>query len=207
MNTKIIVGGALAIVLLGGIFIISQPEEVVAPMTTNEEKTQTTDTPITETTVTQPVAGNTETTNSVGSGQGAPTQTKAASTKPSTKGSLIEAPAPFIGTVYYDGSTFIPETITIVQGGTVQFVNIGEREMWIGSNNHPDHKRYPVKSATDCLGSSFDQCGATGKGSTWSFTFTELGEWRYHNHTRPIDEGDVIVLTKEQYLKFQEVQQ
>ncbi len=197
MNTKLVIGGVVAILVLGGIYSMSQPKEAVAPMTTNEEITQTTDA--------EPIASNTVSTSQ----QSAPTQVKPVSTKPPTTGStpITPSPAPFIGTVYYDGSTFIPETITIVQGGTVQFVNLGEREMWIASNNHPDHSRYPVKSPADCLGSSFDECTAISKGSSWSYTFTELGEWRYHNHTRPIDEGKVVVLTKEKYLKFQEIQQ
>ncbi len=109
--------------------------------------------------------------------------------------------APFVTTVYYDGTHFLPETVSIIESSTVVFENMSDKPMWVASNNHPNHKRYPVKNTTDCLGSSFDQCKATGKGSTWSFTFTELGEWRYHNHERYFDEGKVIVLTKEKYLR------
>jgi plastocyanin len=202
MNTKLVIGGVVTILVLGGIYSMSQPEEAVAPMTTVEQGTQSNNSDAAESIGVQPTGSDASSTNSAGSGQGASTQTKAVSSKPAT--TVTTPPAPFIATVYYDGSGFVPETVTIVQGGTVQFENVSDRPMWVGSNNHPDHSRYPVKSATDCLGSSFDQCKSVGKGGTWSYTFSELGDWRYHNHVRSVDEGKVIVLTKEKYLKFQE---
>jgi plastocyanin len=103
--------------------------------------------------------------------------------------------------VVYDGDRFIPEKVTVIVGGAVRFVNTSDKEMWIASDNHPTHTRYPVKSETDCKGSSFDQCVAVGSGGSWSFTFTRTGTWGYHNHMRAQDNGDVVVRTEEEYLK------
>jgi hypothetical protein len=44
------------------------------------------------------------------------------------------------------------------------------------------------------------------KGETWSFTFSEVGDWKYHNHMRDVDEGEVMVLSKEKYLKYEKEQ-
>jgi plastocyanin len=216
MQTKLVLGGAVAIVVLGAIYFMSQPKEAVAPVegTTAQNEIVTegqnlgpvdvstttgTETALPDTTSVQ--------TGEKGTAQNTPTQpnTTSAKPKPVVTNPVIPTPtpAPFIATVYYDENyNFVPETITIVQGGTVQFENMSAKPMWIGSNNHPYHDRYPVKSATDCLGSSFDQCKSVGKGGTWSYTFSELGEWRYHNHARSIDEGKVIVVTKEKYLQY-----
>jgi plastocyanin len=213
MHKKLAIGGGVAVIVLGAIYFMIQPKEAVAPvdgtMETSGMEGQSlgpvnvstaTDTSVATVTGT-PVNGNTSAAPKTPT-----TQTNITSPKPGTPASIptTPAPAPFVTTVYYDGSNFLPETITIIQGGTVQFENTSDKPMWIASNNHPDHKRYPVKSPTDCLGSSFDQCKESGKGTTWGFTFTELGEWRYHNHARSFDGGEIIVVTKEKYLKLED---
>ncbi len=197
---KTILIGVLGLILvLGIVYAVTRPESAVAPI-------------VGDAPVLGPVISETESQNGVASPTSSPETVMGAKAIPTPEKTIpvtsktsdalpTPSKAPFVTTVYYDGTKFLPETVTIIQGGTVVFENIGDKPMWVGSNNHPDHKRYPVKSANDCLGSSFDQCKATGKGSTWSFTFTELGEWKYHNHERFFDEGKVIVLTKEKYLK------
>ncbi len=113
--------------------------------------------------------------------------------------------APFVTTVYYDGTNFTPETVTIIEGSTLIFENTSDTErLWVASNPHPSHTRYPETSSDDCSESSFDQCASIGKNQTWSFTFTTLGDWTYHNHLRPVDGGHVNVLTKEKYLEMKE---
>jgi hypothetical protein len=201
MKTNILIAGAVIIVVLGGVLIMSKPKEAGAPVTDVPGPVEVGE----ETTAQEGTIPSTQN-ESIGSPVAT---TPVNTTPPRTTGTNVSvpttpAPAPFVATVYYDGNDFIPEITTIVQGGTVVFENTGERMMWVGSNNHPDHTRYPVKSTSDCLGSSFDQCKASGKGTSWSYTFTELGDWSYHNHVRSVDQGKIIVLTKEDYMELRE---
>ena len=185
MNTKLVIGGVLiALALI--IFYITQPEQVAAP----------TGTPSADEGGVKPVAEAGTLDTSVDSAV-VPAPAKSY-TPPISTPSL-----PYSATVFYDGDRFIPDTVTIIEGGTVRFMNTGTEKMWIGADNHPTHDRYPIKNDTDCLGSSFDQCTAVGNGISWSYTFARTGTWGYHNHTRARDTGSVIVMTKEEYLKAQ----
>lgn len=96
-------------------------------------------------------------------------------------------------TVTYGPKGFEPKAITIKAGQTVTFVNESENGMWVGSSKHPIHADYPEKTSKDCLGSAFDQCAASGTGTSYSFTFNKKGSWNYHNHVAPNNWGTVIV--------------
>lgn len=220
---KLIIGGVILAII--GVLLVTgnKKEEVVAPVDTVDELPS----PENEVTETAPTTDAAEilapvvpgaasgvgVLSSTGAGKTAvvPVATQSVEKIPSTttitpnSDVSIPSEAPFIRTVYYDGGKFVPETITIVEGGTVVFENMSDkRELWVASNPHATHSRYPVKSQNDCAGSSFDQCAGMSAGKTWSFTFTEVGEWRYHNHLRAIDTGMVIVLTKKKYLEYEE---
>jgi len=95
--------------------------------------------------------------------------------------------------VTYSNDGFSPQEITINKGESVTFINESGRGMWIASALHPTHKNYPIKSDSDCLGSSFDQCQNSEPGATWSFTFNVEGEHGFHNHIRANHFGKVIV--------------
>jgi plastocyanin len=95
--------------------------------------------------------------------------------------------------VTYTGSGFEPSTVEVQNGQMVTFVNQSNRNMWVGADDHPTHTKYPVKSPGDCLGSSFDSCGGLAVGESWSFTFTEVGSWGYHNHSQAAHRGTVVV--------------
>ncbi len=95
--------------------------------------------------------------------------------------------------VTYTDDGFSPETVTITQGDTVRFVNESGGRMWVGSDIHPTHSLYSEKTTNDCLGSAFDQCGVNNNGESWEFTFTQAGEWGYHNHVRASKRGTVVV--------------
>lgn len=82
--------------------------------------------------------------------------------------------------VVYTDSGFSPEALTVDIGATVTFTNESDNPMWIGSNPHPVHTDYSV----------FDQLG---DGDNYSFTFTEAGSYRYHNHLVPSYVGTIIV--------------
>ncbi|MEX0652420.1 MAG: hypothetical protein WD153_03105 [Candidatus Paceibacterota bacterium] len=98
-----------------------------------------------------------------------------------------------VSVVTYTDDGFSPAEIEIQKGDTVRFENKSSDRMWVGADIHPTHSLYPVKSSDDCLGSSFDQCRASVAGESWEFTFDEVGDWRYHNHTRASKRGTVTV--------------
>ncbi len=86
-------------------------------------------------------------------------------------------------TVRYTNEGFSPTTITISKGGSVQFINESNQQMWVASNPHPSHSAYPA----------FDQRISVGRGGTYTFTFTEIGKWYFHNHMNSSRTGLVIV--------------
>ncbi|MBI5470532.1 hypothetical protein HY968_04430 [Candidatus Kaiserbacteria bacterium] len=100
-------------------------------------------------------------------------------------------------TVTYTGSGFSPASVTIKQGGTVTFVNQGGDRMNVASDPHPQHSGYDGTSrnshcAPGYTGEKpFDECAA---GSSYSFTFTKVGSWGYHNHFNEEDGGVVNVV-------------
>lgn len=100
--------------------------------------------------------------------------------------------------VTYDGNNFNPSTITISEGQPVTFINNSESQgMWVASAVHPTHEAYSGTSLNEHCGvvgaSSFDSCGEIVPGEQWSFTFDQVGEWSFHNHTKAGDTGTVIV--------------
>jgi plastocyanin len=81
-------------------------------------------------------------------------------------------------------SGFNPASITINKGDTVKFVNNGTKAIWPASSPHPTHTDY----------SAFDPKKGIAPGSSWSFTFTQVGKWAYHDHLNPTHYGSVTVL-------------
>jgi plastocyanin len=78
---------------------------------------------------------------------------------------------------------FEPADVTIKLGDTVTFVNTKDRVIWPASNDHPIHTDYP----------EFDPRRGFEKGDGWSFTFDRVGEWGYHDHVSPLDQGTITV--------------
>ncbi|MBI2618146.1 hypothetical protein HYW58_01715 [Candidatus Kaiserbacteria bacterium] len=105
---------------------------------------------------------------------------------------MEETQASVVVVTYTDGG-FSPTPVTVKRGGVVRFVNQSSGMMWVASAIHPTHSLYPEKTASDCLGSAFDQCRASGAGETWEFTFNETGTWGYHNHVQASKTGKVTV--------------
>jgi|GEM_PF-765680 Plastocyanin len=99
-------------------------------------------------------------------------------------------------TITYTSSGFQPSSITTQPGETVTFVDQTGNGVWVGSNNHPMHRNYDGTSTGEhCnggqrVGNPFDSCAAV---SEFSFTFNEAGEYGYHNHRGPGDQGTVVV--------------
>ncbi len=80
-------------------------------------------------------------------------------------------------------SGFSPASITIHAGDTVVFTNNSQGRMWVASDPHPTHTDYP----------GFDEKSAAVSGGSYSFTFTRVGSWGYHNHLNPATRGTVVV--------------
>lgn len=83
---------------------------------------------------------------------------------------------------YTDGE-FTPKKVTISVGQTVTWINDYDDHFWPASNIHPTHKIY----------SEFDSKKPLAPGTSWSFTFTREGIWRFHDHWNPRETGTVIV--------------
>lgn len=97
-----------------------------------------------------------------------------------------------VTTVYYTDSGFIPEEVTVQEGGKVVFIDeSSNHDMWVASNDHPVHSNYDSTSLNEhCPGESFDQCSTESK---FEFTFGKTGEWSYHNHRLSSHSGRVVV--------------
>ena len=85
--------------------------------------------------------------------------------------------------VNYTDKGFSPSSLEIKVGETVQFVNQSSGGMWTASGPHPSHTAYP----------EFDPKRNIPSGETYEFTFTKIGEWKYHNHTKAGMYGTIIV--------------
>ena len=92
---------------------------------------------------------------------------------------------------------FSPEIVIVEKGDMVIFKNNTEGEMWPASAVHPTHKEYPGSDIDKCFDGSdkvfFDACDRIAPGGTWSFTFNEVGSWKYHDHLNSGLRGTVVV--------------
>ena len=78
---------------------------------------------------------------------------------------------------------FKPEVLTIQLNDTVVFKTTRNVPFWPASDKHPAHSEYPEFDARKEI--LFD--------SSWEFTFTEIGEWSYHDHLNSTLRGLIIV--------------
>lgn len=85
--------------------------------------------------------------------------------------------------ITYTDDGYEPAQITISVGETVEFINQSSANVWTASDPHPQHTDLP----------EFDALRGQGSGESYSFTFTDPGEWGYHNHVRSFHTGVVIV--------------
>lgn len=86
-------------------------------------------------------------------------------------------------TVGYTDNGFVPNTVTVLVGTTVQFANQSSTGMWVASAVHPTHQLLP----------GFDQLQSVARGGVYDYTFTKVGTWKYHNHVNATDTGTVVV--------------
>jgi len=98
---------------------------------------------------------------------------------------------------YTTASGYTPAILKVKKGSTVVFKNESDKDMWTASALHPTHTVYPdsdiKKCGTDDSIKIFDMCQGLAKDQQWSFTFNEVGTWKYHNHLRVSDTGSIVV--------------
>ena len=78
---------------------------------------------------------------------------------------------------------YVPKESTITVGDTVVFRNETDHPFWPASNLHPSHRDYP----------EFDPREPVLADETWSFTFGQVGEWKFHDHLAPYYTGVIVV--------------
>lgn len=106
--------------------------------------------------------------------------------------------APMSATITFNGDAFSPANVTIAQGGTVTWTSTGG-DMWVASDPHPLHNGYDGTTreqhcAAGYAGAApFDQCSA---GTSFTFTFSQVGTWGYHDHLDDDIGGTVTVVAQ-----------
>ena len=95
-----------------------------------------------------------------------------------TKGGLATE-----ATVTYTDAGYSPKSLTVKAGTSVTFKNDSAGGMWTASAMHPTHKVLP----------GFDALKSVMRGGTYTYTFTKVGTWQFHNHVKPSDTGTVVV--------------
>ncbi len=170
----------LVLVILGVGFYLYNKKETEAPIVTENEtldQTNTGNSQTTNETVTTPTTTSgtqTKGTGTTGSGSSQGQFTNGGET-PGSDIQVIE--------VTFDGKSFSPSSITVHQNDYVFFKNASTVNFWPASNPHPVHTIYP----------EFDADKAIGPGGQYKFQFTKIGTWGYHDHLHPSATGTVIV--------------
>jgi plastocyanin len=103
-----------------------------------------------------------------------PTASTSPLTSPAAKGTV---------TISMTDTGFSPATVTVKLGTTVRFVNNGQAPHWPASDPHPIHNGLP----------GFDAKHGLQTGEEYSFTFTKVGTWGFHDHLNISSRGAVIV--------------
>ena len=81
---------------------------------------------------------------------------------------------------------FSPKEITIQMGERVTFITKTGKGFWPASDPHPTHDYLP----------GFDPDEPLESDESWSYIFTEPGNWRYHDHLNVSFRGEITVLLK-----------
>lgn len=89
-------------------------------------------------------------------------------------------------TVTLTENGFVPQKTTVHLGDTVVFKTTRKEMFWSASDLHPTHGLYP----------EFDPEEPIDPKKTWSFTFTKIGKWPYHDHLFPYYRGEIEVVEK-----------
>lgn len=85
--------------------------------------------------------------------------------------------------IMVDENGFSPATITVPAGTEVTFNNTGSSPHQPASAVHPTHQQLP----------GFDALRGLRPGESYSYTFTKVGTWKYHDHLNPSRTGSITV--------------
>ncbi len=101
-----------------------------------------------------------------------------------TKGSYVEMTGKSQVTIRLKDFRLTPATLVVSHGTQVTWVNDDSSTHFINSDPHPSHNNLPALNSLEIK-----------KGESYSFTFTQPGEWAYHCSAHPHDMvGRVIVM-------------
>jgi len=93
------------------------------------------------------------------------------------------APTNSVSQIDMTASGFSPANITVKQGTTVTFKNMDTLPHRPSSDPHPTHTDLP----------DFDSKQPVAAGGSYTYTFTKVGTWSYHDHFNPSMRGSVVV--------------
>ena len=79
---------------------------------------------------------------------------------------------------------FYPPSLTIEKGSMVTFTTKLSSFFWPASNFHPSHDLYP----------EFDPKVPVDPKGNWTFQFSRVGSWDYHDHLSPYFKGIIQVI-------------
>jgi plastocyanin len=104
-------------------------------------------------------------------------------------------------TITYSDQGFTPANVTVEVGTPVTFVNESSKKMWVASAVHPSHSVYSgttrEQHCPDATGTAFDQCSGGEQGTSYTFTFTKEGTWKYHDHIDASKFGSITVIPQQ----------
>ena len=86
-------------------------------------------------------------------------------------------------TIEFKDGAYNPNNTTIKVDQTITFSNNSDDLIWPASNIHPTHGIYP----------QFDPQKPIKAGDSWSFTFTKVGIWKFHDHLQPAITATITV--------------
>ena len=103
-------------------------------------------------------------------------------TTPATDNGMDTIP-PQTASVSITAAGFNPQKLTVKSGTVVVFKNDDTAGHWPASAPHPTHTDLP----------GFDSLKPIPPGGTYSYTFTKVGTWNYHDHLKASLFGSVTV--------------
>lgn len=101
--------------------------------------------------------------------------------------------------IEYRETGFVPPEVTVTVGTTVEWQNPLGRPLWVASDPHPSHTNlegFDQRGVSAQTAPRFTRSAHAHGSEAYSYTFTKVGVWNYHNHLYPQDRGTVIVISK-----------
>lgn len=102
---------------------------------------------------------------------------------PETSASPSVSPLTPTAAIEITDTGFVPSTLIVKAGTAVRFVNNGQGLHWPASDPHPTHGGLP----------GFDAKQALATGESYSFTFTKVGTFGFHDHLHSNFKGSLTV--------------